>query len=195
MTQPEREEQFEDICRRIRERMESGRCVVAIDGRCGAGKSTLADQLAKACGGRVIRADDFFLRPEQRTPERLAEPGGNLDRERMKAEVIDHLDAGSLEYTPYDCRTQSFAGPVELGPSRLTIVEGSYSMHPYFGRYYDLGIFVTADLETRLARIGARPVHNNVEMFRQRWIPLEERYLEACGVEARAEIRVDTSGC
>lgn len=38
-------------------------------------------------------ADDFFLRPEQRTPERLAEPGGNLDRERMKSEVIDRLSA------------------------------------------------------------------------------------------------------
>ena len=73
---------------------EKGRIVLAIDGRCGAGKSTLADRLAAQWNGRVIRADDFFLRPEQRTPERLAEPGGNLDRERMKAEVREYLCGG-----------------------------------------------------------------------------------------------------
>ena len=38
---------------------EKGRIVLAIDGRCGAGKSTLADRLAAQCNGRVIRADDF----------------------------------------------------------------------------------------------------------------------------------------
>ena len=34
--------------------------------------------------------DDFFLRPEQRRPERFAEPGGNVDRERFAAEVLVH---------------------------------------------------------------------------------------------------------
>jgi len=54
-------------------------------------------------------------------------------------------------------------------------------------------VFVTADLETRLARIGARPGHNNVEMFRKRWIPMEERYLSACEVEARSNLVIDTT--
>ena len=31
--------------------------------------------------------DDFFLRPQQRTKERLAEAGGNIDRERFLQEV------------------------------------------------------------------------------------------------------------
>lgn len=64
---------------------------------------------------------------------------------------------------------------------------------PVFGEYYDLAVFVTADLETRLARIGARPGHNNVEMFRKRWIPMEERYLSACEVEARSNLVIDTT--
>ena len=193
MAQPEQFEQFEELCQRIRAGMASGRYVVAIDGRCGSGKSTLTQQLAAALDGRVVCADDFFLRPEQRTPERLAEPGGNLDRERMKTEVIDHLEAGALSYTPFDCSVMDFGRPVELPPSRLTIVEGAYSLHPYFGQYYDLAVFVTAELETRLRRIGARPGHNNVEMFRKRWIPLEERYLSACEVEQRSDIIVDTT--
>ena len=82
---------------------------------------------------------------------------------------------------------------MELPPARLTIVEGAYSLHPYFGQYYDLAVFVTADLETRLNRIAARPGHNNVEMFRKRWIPMEERYLAAFEVEQRADLCIDTT--
>ena len=193
MAHPDQFEKFGELCRRIQGKLDAGRCVVAIDGRCGSGKSTLARQLAAALGGRVVCADDFFLRPEQRTPERLAEPGGNLDRERMKSEVIDRLGAGELSYTPFDCSVMDFGSPVDLPPSRLTIVEGAYSLHPYFGRYYDLAVFVTAGLETRLSRIGARPGHNNVEMFQKRWIPLEERYLSACEVEQRCDLTIDTT--
>lgn len=191
--QPEQFAGYEELSRKIEAGTAAGRYIVAIDGRCGAGKSTLAQQLARDLGGRVVCADDFFLRPEQRTPERLAEPGGNLDRERMKSEVIDRLSADALSYTPFDCGVMDFGSPVELPPARLTIVEGAYSLHPYFGEYYDLAVFVTADPETRLARIGARPGHNNVEMFRKRWIPMEERYLSACEVETRSNLVIDTT--
>ena len=56
-----------------------GRVVVAIDGRCGSGKTTLAAALQKEFSCAVFHMDDFFLRPEQRTEERLAQPGGNAD--------------------------------------------------------------------------------------------------------------------
>ena len=171
---------------------ERGRIVLAIDGRCGAGKSTLADRLAAQCNGRVRRADDFSLRPEPRTPGRLAEPGGNLDRERMKEGVIDHLRDGALRYTPFDCQMMALGEPLSLPAAEVTIVEGACSLHPYFGPYYDLSVFVTADQETRLARIGARKGHNNVENFRTRWIPMEERYLAAFGIEERADLIIDT---
>lgn len=73
--QPEQFAGYEELSRKIEAGTAAGRYIVAIDGRCGAGKSTLAQQLARDLGGRVVCADDFFLRPEQRTPERLAEPG------------------------------------------------------------------------------------------------------------------------
>lgn len=52
----------------------------AIDGRCGAGKSTLAlwlrESLAKqALPCLLFRMDDFFLPPEMRTAKRLSVPG------------------------------------------------------------------------------------------------------------------------
>ena len=44
------------------------RTVLAIDGPCGSGKTTLAALLARLYDCPVFHADDFFLRPEQRTP-------------------------------------------------------------------------------------------------------------------------------
>ena len=49
--------------------------VIAIDGRCAAGKTTLAAALQRETGCTVLHLDHFFLRPEQRTPQRLAQPG------------------------------------------------------------------------------------------------------------------------
>ena len=41
----------------------TGMRIIAIDGRCAAGKTTLAARLAKELGGDVIHMDDFFLPP------------------------------------------------------------------------------------------------------------------------------------
>ena len=51
-----------------------------------------------------------FLQPIQRTPQRMAEPGGNLDRERLIAEVLEPLRAGQQgSYRLFDCRTMALA--------------------------------------------------------------------------------------
>ena len=57
------------------------RVLVAIDGRCAAGKTTLTASMQARLECNVFHMDDFFLRPEQRTPERLGPPGGNVDYE------------------------------------------------------------------------------------------------------------------
>ena len=57
--------------------------LIAIDGRCGSGKSTLGAYLQQKMYVNLLHMDDFYLRPEQRTPMRREEPGGNVDRERF----------------------------------------------------------------------------------------------------------------
>ena len=44
--------------------------VIAIDGRCASGKTTLAEKLAQYFHANVFHMDDYFLRKEQRTKER-----------------------------------------------------------------------------------------------------------------------------
>lgn len=48
--------------------------VIAVDGRCAAGKTTLAAMIEEKTGCNVIHMDHFFLQPGQRTKERLDEP-------------------------------------------------------------------------------------------------------------------------
>lgn len=84
------------------------RTTLAIDGPCGSGKTTLAALLAQLYDCPVFHADDFFLRPEQRTPERFAQPGGNLDRERLREEVLLPLHEGKpVCYRRFDCHSLS----------------------------------------------------------------------------------------
>ena len=57
--------------------------LIGIDGRCASGKSTLAEILSHRLSCPVIHMDHFFLPHAMKTPERLAKPGGNADRERF----------------------------------------------------------------------------------------------------------------
>lgn len=62
--------------------MSEGRTTLAIEGGSVSGKTTLADLPEQIYGCTLFHMDDFYLRPEQRTADRLAESGGNVDRER-----------------------------------------------------------------------------------------------------------------
>ena len=151
--------------------------IIAIDGSCAAGKTTLAARLAEIYDCNVFHMDDFFLRGEQRTAERYAETGGNVDYERFREEVLLPLKAGTpFSYRPFDCKSFTLSTPVAVVPRRLNIVEGSYSRHPHFGNPYDLRILLTVSPELQRQRILERPEHLHRRFFEE-WIPMENRYL------------------
>ena len=159
--------------------------LVAIDGMSGSGKSTLGELLHKNFPeSNLFHMDDFFLRPHQRTPERLAEIGGNVDYERFKEEIIHHLnDKDGLAYQPYNCCTQSLETAVHVPWKPIIIIEGSYSQHPYFDDIYDLKIFCEISAEEQKRRIIHRNGENMWKRFAEEWIPKENAYFEAFKVK------------
>lgn len=169
--------------------------LVAIDGRCAAGKTTLAQALRQETGWGVVHMDHFFLRPAQRTEARLAEPGGNVDRERFLEEVLLPLQAGrDAVYRPYDCHSQSFSPPVRIEAGPAVIIEGSYSCHPALWDAYHLRVFLDVSPQKQLARIEARNGSQALSQFRDRWIPLEERYFAAFGIGERCALCFELEG-
>ena len=168
------------------------RALIAIDGRCASGKTALADRLRAELRCNVIHMDDFFLRPEQRTDARYSEPGGNVDRERFSAEVLQPwLSGKEFSYRPFDCHTMSLGAPVTVNPNKVTVIEGTYSCHPALWEFYDLHIFLTTAPEKQLARLSKRD-GANIRMFRDKWIPLEEKYFAACAPQSRCELVFET---
>ena len=166
-----------------------GRLIVAIDGRCGSGKSTLAAALQEQYGYPVVHMDDFFLRPQQRTAERLATPGENVDHERFLAEVLSPLAVGEpVTYRPFSCKTMTLSDPMALPCAAVTVVEGSYACHPTLRDYYDLRVFLDVDGKTQMDRILRRSGPEKAEEFRRRWIPLEELYFTSLDVAAHCDL-------
>ncbi len=166
---------------------------VAIDGRCGAGKTTVAKRLSDDFDCNVIHTDDFFLPIKKRTPERLSTPGGNIDIERFIDDVMVPLKSEvPFSYRPYDCHTDTFKTPVQITLKKLTIVEGSYSCHPLLWDSYDLRVFVDIDPKTQLERITARNGEAAARVFESRWIPLEEEYFAAYEIKEKCDIVIES---
>ena len=167
--------------------------VIAVDGRCASGKTSLAKALSAVLDCNVVHTDDFYLQPFQRTEERLNEAGGNLDRERLLKEVIKPLNEGrEATYRPLVCSTMTFSDEVRLEHKSICIIEGSYSCHPELRNYYDIAVFLTTDKETQKERILHRNGEEKLEVFLSRWIPLEDKYFGAFDVEKRADLVIRT---
>lgn len=165
--------------------------IVAIDGMCGAGKSTLGQLLTEIYDCNLFHMDEFFLRMEQRTAKRYEEPGGNVDYERFKEEILDHItDEKGLRYQVFECSKKALGAYRQVPHKKLNIIEGSYSHHPYFGDRYDLKVFCKVEPEEQLRRIEARNGSEMLEMFKSRWIPLENRYLDAFEIEKNSDVIV-----
>lgn len=165
--------------------------VVAIDGRAAAGKSTLAEMLSREFDASLIHADDFFLPFEMRSESRLAEPGGNIHYERFASEICANLGR-TFDYGVFDCSCGEIKTTRRVFSQKPVIIEGAYSLSPRFGKYYDISAFLTASLDSRLSRIDVR-APGKLEMFKNRWIPLEESYFSAYDIENAADFIIDTT--
>ncbi len=162
--------------------------LIAIDGQCTSGKTTLAAALAALYDCNVFHMDDFFLRPQQRSEARFAEAGGNVDYERFHEEVLTPLKAGhSFSYRPFDCQSGALSQPVSVMPKKLNIVEGTYSHHPYFGDPYDWKILLTVSPQLQRQRILTRPAFLHQRFF-EAWIPMENLYFDTFSIQEKADM-------
>lgn len=179
------------IAKRVRE---GASAVVAIDGRCGSGKTQLAELIHTLFPCNLIHMDDYYLPPQSRTQGWERRPGGNMDFDRMLGEVLDPLRAGNpAVYRPFDCQTGQYGPKKLLPPLPLTVVEGSYSQHPRLAARYDMRIFLTCAKRVQMCRLKRRE-GGHFLVFERRWIPMEENYIRSCAPDCASDWAIDTSG-
>lgn len=164
----------------IDEHLSAGRpLTLAIDGCCAAGKTTLALRLQQRYGCPVFHADDYFLQPHQRTPQRLSQAGGNMDRERLLQEVLLPLSRGKdVVFRRFDCSAMALRPPVRVPYVPFQIVEGTYCMHPELAPYYTASVFLHISPAEQRRRIEHRCPPEKAQQFFTRWIPLEQLYFQ-----------------
>ncbi len=183
---------FSKLLAVLDERLAHGAVTLAIEGGSAAGKTTLAALLRERYGAAVFHTDDFFLRAEQRTPARLAEIGGNMDRERLESNVLQPLRRReAVCFRPFDCHTMTLGDEVQVTPQPLTVVEGAYSFHPTLAAYYDLAVFLDVDPVLQQARIRARNTPAQAERFFAEWIPREQAYFAATDIKERCDMVIE----
>ncbi len=171
----------------------SDRIIIAIDGMAASGKSTAAKHLSALFDAPIIHTDQFFLPPEMRTRERMDEPGGNLHRERFFNEVASKLrENKDFEYGIFDCSANTVTAQAKIPASKVVIVEGSYSLHPYYGDYCDIKVCMTISAERQSHRIMRRNGAIMHKRFVTEWIPLENKYLKHFDIEKKCDFLLDT---
>lgn len=167
------------------------RIIVAIEGGSAAGKTTLSRILQDLYPLTVFHMDDFFLRPEQRTPARYAQIGGNIDHERFLAQVLQPLrHADTVELQRFDCTRMALSDSQTIHPKSLVLVEGAYCMHPTLAAYYDLSVFLDIDPALQRQRILRRNSPALAQRFFKEWIPLENTYFAKTDIQQRCDMTI-----
>lgn len=154
--------------------------VVAIDGRSGVGKSTLAEVLAASLGGAVIEGDDFYaggteLRGD--APETRA--SACIDHTRQRLVLAALRAGGEASWRAFDW--EAFDGrlcddPTGLEPKPIVILEGVYAARPELADLVDLRVLVELAEDARLARLLRR--EGAIGAWERQWHEAEDFYFE-----------------
>ena len=170
---------------------QNSRTIVALDGPCASGKSTIGTLLSQLYDCPLVHMDDFFLPQKQKTPARLSQAGGNIDAERFLSQVLLPVSQGkSAQYQPYRCHTDDFGEWLEVPPSALTIIEGVYALRPDLQPYYSICCYIDAPWSVRRERLLKRCGEGGLARFEALWIPLEQQYFETFQIESQCSIKI-----
>lgn len=167
--------------------------VLAIDGRCGSGKTWMADVIGSVFPCRVIHMDDFYLPMDRRSPHWKEIPAGNMDLQRLRSEVLLPARRGEdIQYRAYRCSEGAFLPPELLPAQPLTVVEGSYSLHPTLRDCYHKTAFLSCAPDIQARRLAKRE-GSHYFAFVDTWVPLEEQYIRACSPDQICTHVINTS--
>lgn len=161
--------------------------VLSIDGPCASGKTTIGKLLSSFLECPCIHMDDYFLQANQRTAQRLEEPGGNIDYERFHQEINEAWNQNQpIHMRSYDCSSQTLRREVIVEKSPILIIEGSYAHHSYLDDMQAFKIFMDIEPSIQKERLQKRSPDKFLD-FIEKWIPMEEKYFHAFSIKEKSD--------
>lgn len=140
--------------------------IVAIEGKCCSGKSTLADLITNAT---IIHADDFFS------------DSTSLDFKRIRNVLSNLKPNQSFTYEVYNCMTDYYYKKTIDCVKNIVVLEGVYSYHQELRDLIDKVVYVNSIKEIQMKRLEDRCKHNKelFDKFINLWIPREDEYYDS----------------
>ncbi len=159
--------------------------IVAIDGKAGSGKTLLSNFLKNIYDCNIIPMDYFFIPSHIRNTCDWEE---NIHLPRFMEEIYNGLkNKTNFTYGKFDCTEQQITEKINILPKKLTVIEGSYSISPYYEDLYTLKVFIDISPKEQLERIKKRNGKEMAEIFKKKWIPAENQYFEKYKTKEKAD--------
>jgi uridine kinase len=175
-------------------RTQLGRVAVGISGYAGAGKSVLARRVVRSVRGAVrVRGDDFL---DPARVHRRSSDWDGVDRERLRSEVLEPFRAGrDIEVRRLDWDTGHLSEPTPLPRASALVIDAIGIFHPDLLPWFDLTVWVDADLQMAQERGIARDRTAGLDhdhLWMDVWSPNDREFEQMFSPRAQADLVCNT---
>jgi uridine kinase len=159
--------------------------LVGIDGCGGAGKSTLAEELAAEQENvQVVHIDDFYKPKDERVEVTETTPVHvNFEFKRLKQQILEPLERGE----PATYRTAD-GGTKQVKPNGYIIVEGLGTLGTELRNHFGFKVWVDALEAVRRQRGVERDSEDWANIWDNEYLPQDARYVAEQQPQAAADI-------
>ena len=172
--------------------MEGGPFIIGIGGGTGAGKTTIANELAEGVTAeiQVLSLDNYYrdrshLPPEERENINYDHPDA-IDWDMFIASMKALNEGKTIEVPQYDYETHTRKSSIRVTPTPVMILEGIFTLYDdQVIRQLDLPIYVQTDPDIRVLRRLRRDVierGRNLEGVIDQYLstvkPMHEKFVE-----------------
>lgn len=156
--------------------------LIAVDGRSGTGKSTIAQKIADELGGVKITADDFWVGGsneewDTRTPKEKVDMA--IDWNRIRQEVlVPLLNNEPATWHPFNWETGEVLSSksIHSESNPYIILDGAYSARPELEDIIDISILINVKDSLRRLRLKEREGEPYMQDWHTRWDVAEDYY-------------------